>query len=316
MNLWLVFAFLFFIGSCSGWCLELVYRRFISKNNPSRKWINPGFLVGPCVPLYGFGLLTVFVTAYLTIPAVRRVGLTRWQEIALVFVAAMILMTLIEYIAGKIFVIGMNIKLWDYSREKFNVQGVICPKFSIYWGLIATAYYLIVHSHVVSWVNWLAENLAFSFFIGVFFGFFIIDCVYSMQLSIKIRTFAKKHDIIVRYEELKELIADRREYLEEKKQFLLSFNTREPMKQYMEAYVERKIRKQKEKIREIKEEIKDDIRENFEELKENFDELRDNIDEMKKEYYEPAGEAGDDGSTGNTHNADNTDDTESTNNKL
>lgn len=283
MNLWLVFAFLFFIGSCSGWCLELVYRRFISKNNPSRKWINPGFLVGPCVPLYGFGLFTVFVTAYLTIPAVRQLGLVKWQEIGLVFITAMILMTVIEYIAGKIFVIGMNIKLWDYSKEKFNLQGIICLKFSIYWGLLATAYYMIVHPHVVSWVNWLAENLAFSFFIGVFFGFFIIDCSYSMHLSIKIRAFAKEHNVVVRYEELKGLIAERREKFEERKQFLLSFNTREPMRNYLEAYVERKIQRQKEKLKEIKEEIKGEIRE-------NFDEFKDNMEELKKEYREFADE--------------------------
>ncbi|MCR5033995.1 MAG: putative ABC transporter permease [Clostridia bacterium] len=47
MNIFLVFAFLFFIGCVVGWGIELFFRRFISKNNPERKWINPGFLVGP-----------------------------------------------------------------------------------------------------------------------------------------------------------------------------------------------------------------------------------------------------------------------------
>ena len=56
MNYFLIFAFLFFIGSCLGWCMELFFRRFISVNNPERVWINPGFLTGPYLPLYGFGL--------------------------------------------------------------------------------------------------------------------------------------------------------------------------------------------------------------------------------------------------------------------
>lgn len=30
-------------------------------------------------------------------------------------------MTLVEYIAGIIFVKGMHIKLWDYSNEKENI---------------------------------------------------------------------------------------------------------------------------------------------------------------------------------------------------
>ena len=53
MNTFLKLAFLFYIGSSLGWVLELFFRRFISGNNPERKWINPGFMVGPYVPLYG-----------------------------------------------------------------------------------------------------------------------------------------------------------------------------------------------------------------------------------------------------------------------
>ena len=37
MNILLVFAFLFFVGSVFGWVLELFFRRFFSKNNPERK---------------------------------------------------------------------------------------------------------------------------------------------------------------------------------------------------------------------------------------------------------------------------------------
>ena len=49
MNTFLKLAFLFYIGSSLGWVLELFFRRFISGNNPERKWINPGFMVGPCL---------------------------------------------------------------------------------------------------------------------------------------------------------------------------------------------------------------------------------------------------------------------------
>ena len=43
----------------AGWVLELFFRRFISGNNPERKWINPGFMV------------TVLETAELRINKVR-----------------------------------------------------------------------------------------------------------------------------------------------------------------------------------------------------------------------------------------------------
>ena len=62
MNTFLKLAFLFYIGSSLGWVLELFFRRFISGNNPERKWINPGFMVGPYVPLYGTGLCILYLS--------------------------------------------------------------------------------------------------------------------------------------------------------------------------------------------------------------------------------------------------------------
>lgn len=63
MNTFLVLAFLFFIGSTFGWVLELFYRRFFSRNNKERKWINPGFCTGPYLPLYGSGLCLLYLIA-------------------------------------------------------------------------------------------------------------------------------------------------------------------------------------------------------------------------------------------------------------
>ena len=43
MNLALVLAFLFFIGSTLGWVLELLYRNLTQRN---KKWVNPEFWFG------------------------------------------------------------------------------------------------------------------------------------------------------------------------------------------------------------------------------------------------------------------------------
>lgn len=40
MNTLLTLAFLFAVGSFLGWCLEVVFRHFVT-----HKWINPGFLI-------------------------------------------------------------------------------------------------------------------------------------------------------------------------------------------------------------------------------------------------------------------------------
>ena len=51
MNLVLDFIFIFYIGSTIGWILELFFRRIVHGF-----WVNPGSLIGPYLPIYGFGL--------------------------------------------------------------------------------------------------------------------------------------------------------------------------------------------------------------------------------------------------------------------
>ena len=60
-QIFLIVLYLFFFGAVGGWVLELLFRRFFSGANPERKWLNPGFLFGPCLPLYGFGTVLLFI---------------------------------------------------------------------------------------------------------------------------------------------------------------------------------------------------------------------------------------------------------------
>lgn len=65
MNLFLTLAYLFFIGSVLGWVLELFYPALHLRRQSGAEVVNPGFCVGPYVPLYGFGLCILFVLAYI-----------------------------------------------------------------------------------------------------------------------------------------------------------------------------------------------------------------------------------------------------------
>ena len=130
MNTFLKLAFLFFIGSSLGWVLELLFRRFLSGNNPERKWINPGFMVGPYVPLYGTGLCILYLVSRLA--ESRQGGSALWNNILMLLLMAAA-MTAIEYIAGIMTLKVMHARLWDYSRRWGNIDGLICPLFSAIW---------------------------------------------------------------------------------------------------------------------------------------------------------------------------------------
>ncbi len=197
MNGFLVLCFLFFIGSTFGWVLELLFRRFFSKNNPERRWINPGFLIGPYLPLYGFGLCLLYGLAQLPVPGAP------WLAEGLRFVLIAAAMTLIELLTGLLAERVGHVKLWDYSAEWGNFKGLICPKFSLAWAVLGAAYVWLLHPRMQAAVLWLSENLAFSFFIGLFFGVLLVDLGYSVNILARIRQFSAEYRITVRYEELK-----------------------------------------------------------------------------------------------------------------
>lgn len=229
MSAFLTLAYLFFIGSILGWVVELLFRRFISSANPERKWINPGFCVGPYVPLYGFGLCILYLLAALG----QARGVNSAGSRALLFVGMAASMTAIEYIAGILCLRLMKLRLWDYSHEWGNIQGLICPKFSVFWAAASAGYYFCVHPYILDALNWLSENLAFSFVIGFFFGVFSIDVAYSAHLVSRMRRFAQENGVIVKYENLKAHIRSAQDELKEKTNFLFPFRSSHSLIEHM-----------------------------------------------------------------------------------
>ena len=189
---------LFYLGGTLGWVLELFYRRFFS----AKKWINPGFLVGPFLPLYGFGLWILYGLASIDISS-----LAPFPRVLVRVLLIGVGMTVIEYVAGKVFIVGMHVKLWDYSQKPGNIEGIICPEFSLYWTLLGAFYCYVIHPVFHYIVGWFFNNIVLSFFLGAFFGVFVIDLFYSFRILAKIRKFAADNHITVRLQALQKNIA-------------------------------------------------------------------------------------------------------------
>ena len=230
MNVCLKLGFLFFVGSVSGWIVELLFRRFLSSANPERKWINPGFCVGPYLPLYGVGLCLLYLIASLWERFFPIASL--WQEMGLI-VWMGIAMTVTEYVSGILALKVVKVRLWDYSGSWGNIQGIICPKFSALWLAVSAVYYLGVHPYILDALQWLSENLAFSFFIGLFFGFFIVDVSYSIHLVEKLRRFAEENEVIVKIEAIKADIRHHHEETAQKYHFFRPFSSDRPLSEHL-----------------------------------------------------------------------------------
>ena len=213
MNIFLQFVFIFYMGCTLGWILELFFRRIVHG--------------GPYLPIYGFGL-AILTVIYLIFKD------SSLNPIIIVLLMGL-LMTLIELVGG---IIGLknNVRLWDYSDEWCNYKGLICPLFSAIWTAAGGLYYFLLAPYVMHALDWFAKNLAFSYTLGLFTGFIIIDFLYSANLFIKIKKFAKDNDITVKYEQLKIHIKEVQKEAKEKYSFIHPFKQSKPLSEYLADY--------------------------------------------------------------------------------
>ena len=189
---------LFVIGSLLGWVIELFFRRFVSQ----KKWVNPGFLTGPYLPIYGCGVVVLFVLSSIDIPISNQI-VNAIVRILLIGAG----MTLIEFIAGLIFIKGFKAKLWDYSDRKGNIMGIICPAFSLIWLVVGSLYYFFLNPLLVNGITWISENLIYTYFIGAVMGMMLVDFSYSVHLATKLKEVKEAQNI--RFEEFKKLIRNK-----------------------------------------------------------------------------------------------------------
>ena len=180
MKYLVIISTLFVIGSLLGWVIELFFRRFVSQ----KKWMNPGFLIGPYLPIYGFGVIVLYGVSNIPL----GITIQAWDIVARIAIIG-VGMTLIEFVAGLIFIKGLKIKLWDYSNRKGNIMGIICPSFSLIWLVAGSLYYFLLNPVLVEGISWISENLIYTYFVGVVIGAILVDFAYSVHLASKLKQF-------------------------------------------------------------------------------------------------------------------------------
>lgn len=154
----------FAIYSFVGWIIEVIYRSYTR-----RRFINPGFLFGPFVPVYGVGALFIILLQDLISP------LNIFEQ----FLIYTITLSVIEFITGEAFEQFFDLKLWDYSDMKFNIKGKISALFSLGWGILAIGVSHILHPSISAQVYKLGFNHA-TIISAAFSAYFITDFCYSV----------------------------------------------------------------------------------------------------------------------------------------
>lgn len=226
-TLFLLFLFLFLVGCMLGYVFEALFRRFVS----AKKWVNPGFMRGPWLPLYGFGLVLMFLICwffYKVLPSSWHMYNPRGgiygldyksgpTVVDLIPICCMgIGMSVLELLAGIIFVKGFKVRLWDYTNMRGNIMGVVCPVFSVIWFAVSVLFYYgldpFMYSLSIDASLFMfgdtngghAANFLFIFFLGVAYGIMLIDFITSIGLFNRLSKIAKDSGIVAKYEKYKE----------------------------------------------------------------------------------------------------------------
>lgn len=161
-------VWIFLIYAFLGWCTEVAYAAL-----DTGKFVNRGFLNGPYCPIYGCGV--VIVVAALT---------PLKDSLFLLFLGSFILTTALEYVTGFVLEKVFHNKWWDYSGKPFNIQGYICLKFSILWGLACTFVMDAVHPLIYKLITMIPHTPGIILLL-ILMLIFAVDCCVTVSTILK-----------------------------------------------------------------------------------------------------------------------------------
>ncbi len=139
---WLTF---FYLYCFFGWIFESAY---VSLRK--RRFVNRGFLHLPMLPLYGTGAVMML-----------WVSLPVKDNLFLVYCFGVVAATALEYVTGAAMERLFKIKYWDYSDQRFQLNGYICLSSSVAWGFLTILMTEVIHRpverlvlHMVPFAEW------------------------------------------------------------------------------------------------------------------------------------------------------------------
>ncbi len=186
----------FIIYSFIGWLMEVVL-----KSKDEHKFVNRGFLIGPICPIYGFGVLLIILL----------VGNSK-SDLLAVFLKSILVCSVLEYFTSYFMEKLFHARWWDYSKNKYNINGRICLETMLPFGILSTIVIYVVHPLVIKFVSLFSNTLLII--LTILFGIlFIVDNIVSFNVMFNIK------------KEFHKIKKDNTDYIKEKVSKWLEENT-------------------------------------------------------------------------------------------
>lgn len=164
--------FIFYLYCFVGWIWESLY-----VSTYSAKWVNRGFMHGPFLPIYGSGAVSILLFT-----------LHFKQNVWLVAFVGMLAATFLEYWTGVAMEKMFHVRYWDYSNEKFNLNGHICLKCSLCWAFFSVILTFYLHAPIEKMVLAINSNLL-DFFVFLLTVYISSDMTVSVREALNLKEF-------------------------------------------------------------------------------------------------------------------------------
>lgn len=163
---------IFLTYSCIGWFMEVIVSVQM-QHRPS----NRGFLIGPLCPIYGAGAL---VMTFL---------LRNTENIIEIFIVSIVAATVLEYSTSYVMEKLFRVRWWDYSHEKFNINGRVCLKMLLAFGIMGVIVTRITNPILLDFYNNINEigRIAIA---ATLLGIVLTDIIITSWLIIGCRATA------------------------------------------------------------------------------------------------------------------------------
>ena len=171
MHKFLYLFLVFFIYSFLGYIIECLYCSIINKKIIT----NRGFLIGPYLPIYGFG--SIFILYFLR---------TYFSSPVILFIVGAVIASTLEFTASYLMEKIFKARWWDYSDKKYNLDGRICLLNTVLFGAAGLVVVYLVNPILLKLLN-LFNDKTLDILSIILMIIFLTDLVLSSLIIYSLR---------------------------------------------------------------------------------------------------------------------------------
>ena len=165
--LFIMFIFYSFIG----YVIEV---SFVSINEKKLNF-SRGYLIGPVIPIFGVGAILMYLLLH-----------KYENDLLALYILSTFICTTLEYVTSFLLEKIFRMRWWDYSDEKLNLNGRVCVKHALEFGLGGVVILKYIQPRLASFLYSLNDTTIYII-AGILFGFFLIDFIISTHIIMQLR---------------------------------------------------------------------------------------------------------------------------------